>query len=161
MNNNNNQSTKQINSTDWHEIRGGLITIIDQYLIEQRKGQVCDDSITGAVWYFFGAREYTDKLYEYKIASVSALRAFASTDVGTILTQKMGEYNYDILCQMLEGLVKFCCTIKDCEMFMAELDHIQWNLAYYSDSTIESIKKAKEEYERKLKNLMEYKSKST
>lgn len=157
MNNNSNQSTKQLNSNDWYQIKRELINIIELYLTENRKGQACDDTITGAVWYFLGAWEYTDKLYDYKMASVSALCVLASPHVGTILTQKMGEYNYDNLCKMLEGMVKFCCTIKNCEMFMAELDHIKWNLADHSDSPTQSIKNAKEKYAGKLKKIMETK----
>ena len=157
---NSNQSTNQFNSNDWHKIKAGLINTIEQYLTEKRKGQVCDDTITGAVLYFLGSWYYPDNLYDYKMASVSALRTFASNDVATILTQKMGEYYYDNLCKMLEGIVRLCCTI-NCDIFRAELDYINWSLANLSDASIDSIKNEKEQYERKLKNYQEDKMKSS
>lgn len=146
---------EQINSNEWYQIKEELETIIERYLTEKRKGILYDEEITIAVWYLVGSWEYYDNLDDYKYASVSALRVFASTNVPTILRQEMGEYYFEALCKMLEGMVEFCCTIKDDDLFMAELDQIRWGAANNSNMAIEIIKHVKNEYEQKLKNQEE------
>lgn len=155
MNNNTDQPERQVNGNNWYQIKAELETLIEQFLTESRKGIFYDEEIAIAVWYLLGSWKFQDNLYDFKYASVAALRVFASTDVAATLTQEMGEHHFGSLCKMLEGMVEFCCTIKENDMFMAELDQIEWGGVENSGMAMEIISSMKNEYERKLKNIRE------
>jgi hypothetical protein len=81
------------------------------------------------------------------------LRTFTSTEVAKKLTEEMGKPYFEVLCRMLECMVEFCCTIKENDMHMAELDQIRWGQANNPLMAIHIIEAVKKEYEMKLKNI--------
>lgn len=142
---------RQQNSNDSDQMREEIFSLITQFLTEKRNLRHTDEQFTSAIFYFLDGYHYKANLRDYMIASLSALSAFACTDVAINLKKIIGDYQFENLCQMLENMVVLCCDINEDDLFMAELDHQRW----YTSNEIELMETYKIKYERLLKNLKE------
>ena len=142
-------SQKNRNASD--QMREEVASYIRQYLKEAKKGKGYDQEMTFEVYSFLQNYEYPDYLSNFMIASVKALRVFATCDVGNNLKQIMGEYDFEHLCTMLENMVIFCNNVQENEIFMAEMEQIE--LATHKSCTPENVRVYKKKYQAMLKNL--------
>ena len=142
----------QKSSCDFEELRSEILNLIEQYLIEEKKGREIDEDITIVVYNLLGRRQFDDYIEFYYNACVKTLWTFASTDVANNLKENIGDFQFIVLCRLLERMVQCCWDIKENDMFMAQLDQLMWDRDERSCS-VEYISLYKKKYERLLINI--------
>jgi len=144
----------QKSNCDFEEKKTEILNLIEQYLLEEKKGREIDEEITIVVYNLFGGRQFDDYIEFYAYACVSTLCAFTSTDIADRLKVRIGEFQFGSLCKMLEKMVECCWDIKGNDMFVAQLDQLMWDRDERSCSS-EYIRFYKRKYERLLIDIKE------
>lgn len=132
-----------------------LKQLIDQYIDEAKKIEAYRNELAEKVYHLLDNVLFKSNLDVYLDTCASALGTIAihRDSVADSFIKIMGEEQLDSLCELLQYMVVFCHSIKNSEVCLAQLDQVQWHDGDNGHLPLQSLKKAKIEYERRLQVL--------